>query len=154
MSAYAALAEYYDELTGDVPYNDFADYYERLFREYSVEVGLVLEHDEGGHELGDRGRRRRDVRVLFVEGLAGFGAVEHGFEAVDFLTQGGRLEGEGADRAGQDCQRETEQAADGHGGSPFVSLHGYWNDSIIIHLLRPGFKRRQAAAGFFARRAL
>lgn len=40
MSAYAALAEYYDELTGDVPYNDFADYYERLFREYSVEVGL------------------------------------------------------------------------------------------------------------------
>lgn len=43
MSAYAALAEYYDELTGDVPYNDFADYYERLFREYSVEVGLVLD---------------------------------------------------------------------------------------------------------------
>ena len=43
MSAYAALAEFYDELTRDVPYRAFADYYERLFKEYTIEVGLVLD---------------------------------------------------------------------------------------------------------------
>ena len=43
MSAYAALAGFYDELTRDVPYPAFADYYERLFKEYTIEVGLVLD---------------------------------------------------------------------------------------------------------------
>ncbi len=43
MSAYAALAEHYDALTRDVPYGAFADYYERLFKEYSIEAGLVLD---------------------------------------------------------------------------------------------------------------
>lgn len=33
MSAYEALAQWYDELTGDVPYEEFADYFERIFRE-------------------------------------------------------------------------------------------------------------------------
>lgn len=43
MSAYAALAEFYDTLTRDVPYGAFADYYERLFAEHSLEVGLLLD---------------------------------------------------------------------------------------------------------------
>lgn len=43
MCAYAALAEHYDELTRDVPYAAFADYYGHLFKEHKIEVGLVLD---------------------------------------------------------------------------------------------------------------
>ena len=33
MNCYASLASWYDQLTGDVPYNAFADFYEAAFRE-------------------------------------------------------------------------------------------------------------------------
>ena len=43
MSSYGALAWYYDELTRDVPYELFADYYERLFAEDGGEFRLLLD---------------------------------------------------------------------------------------------------------------
>ena len=43
MSSYGALAWYYDELTRDVPYELFADYYERLFAEDGGEFKLLLD---------------------------------------------------------------------------------------------------------------
>ena len=43
MTAYSALAAWYDELTRDVPYGAFADYYERLFAEHGGETKLLLD---------------------------------------------------------------------------------------------------------------
>jgi SAM-dependent methyltransferase len=43
MGAYRALAEYYDELTADVPYGAFADYYERIFAENGLSVRSILD---------------------------------------------------------------------------------------------------------------
>ena len=43
MSAYFALAEFYDSLTTDVPYVRFADYYEEIFRRCGLEVKTVLD---------------------------------------------------------------------------------------------------------------
>lgn len=43
MTAYSSLASWYDELTRDVPYAGFADYYERLFRTAGGETRLVLD---------------------------------------------------------------------------------------------------------------
>ena len=47
MSSYGALAWYYDELTRDVPYELFADYYERLFAEDGGGSGLWLDPCSG-----------------------------------------------------------------------------------------------------------
>jgi ubiquinone/menaquinone biosynthesis C-methylase UbiE len=41
--AYAALARYYDELTRDVPYGRFADFYEDLFRSGGLNVKAILD---------------------------------------------------------------------------------------------------------------
>jgi SAM-dependent methyltransferase len=41
--AYSALARYYDALTGDVPYDQFADFYEALFRLENVSVRSILD---------------------------------------------------------------------------------------------------------------
>ncbi len=43
MSAYASLAPFYDALTRDVPYGEFADFYELLFKKYGVEPRLLLD---------------------------------------------------------------------------------------------------------------
>lgn len=43
MSAYASLAPFYDDLTRDVPYGAFADFYERIFKEYGVKPRLLLD---------------------------------------------------------------------------------------------------------------
>lgn len=43
MRAYSGLAARYDELTLDVPYSQYADYYERVFAEYGVDASLVLD---------------------------------------------------------------------------------------------------------------
>ena len=43
MSAYDSLARYYDELTTDVDYNAFADYYEAIFRRLKINVKTVLD---------------------------------------------------------------------------------------------------------------
>lgn len=43
MTAYSSLAAWYDELTRDVPYPAFADYYEGLFRARGGETGLILD---------------------------------------------------------------------------------------------------------------
>ncbi len=43
MGAYRALAEYYDELTADVPYGAFADYYERIFAKNGLAVHSILD---------------------------------------------------------------------------------------------------------------
>ena len=43
MSAYAALAEYYDILTRDVPYGKIADYYETLFDRCDNPVKTILD---------------------------------------------------------------------------------------------------------------
>jgi SAM-dependent methyltransferase len=43
MSSYETLAGYYDDLTRDVPYEEFADYYERVFSEDGGEHSLLLD---------------------------------------------------------------------------------------------------------------
>lgn len=43
MSAYGPLARWYDLLTRDVPYTEFADYYEEVFKARSVTVETVLD---------------------------------------------------------------------------------------------------------------
>ena len=43
MSSYVALAEWYDRLTGDVPYAEFADFYEAEFRRDGGEFRLLLD---------------------------------------------------------------------------------------------------------------
>ena len=43
MSCYRFLAPWYDKLTGDVPYGDFADFYEAEFRHSGGEFKLLLD---------------------------------------------------------------------------------------------------------------
>lgn len=43
MSCYGPLAAWYDQLTGDVPYGDFADYYEELFYRDGGEFHTLLD---------------------------------------------------------------------------------------------------------------
>ena len=43
MSAYDALAPWYDDLTADVPYAAYADFYERVFKEDGGEFRLLLD---------------------------------------------------------------------------------------------------------------
>lgn len=43
MSCYGPLAAWYDQLTGDVPYGEFADYYEKLFTADGGEFQLLLD---------------------------------------------------------------------------------------------------------------
>lgn len=43
MSCYRALAPWYDRLTGDVPYERFADFYEAAFRQTGGEFKLLLD---------------------------------------------------------------------------------------------------------------
>ena len=43
MSAYGFLADIYDSLTGDVPYEEFADYYEGIFAESEKKICTVLD---------------------------------------------------------------------------------------------------------------
>ena len=41
--AYGALAPWYDSLTVDIPYEQFADYYEERFRRHGTEIRTVLD---------------------------------------------------------------------------------------------------------------
>lgn len=43
MSAYVGLARWYDDLTGDVPYEQFADYYEQQFQRVGKKVSTLLD---------------------------------------------------------------------------------------------------------------
>ena len=43
MSCYGSLAAWYDQLTEDVPYTDFADYYEKEFEKNGGEFNLLLD---------------------------------------------------------------------------------------------------------------
>ena len=43
MSSYGALARWYDQLTGDVDYGEFADYYEAEFARDGGEFRLLLD---------------------------------------------------------------------------------------------------------------
>lgn len=43
MGAYLDLAPWYDDLTRDVPYEQFADYYERQFRSWGKSVNTLLD---------------------------------------------------------------------------------------------------------------
>ena len=43
MSAYGPLAKWYDFLTRDVPYSEFADFYEKVFKQRSVTVETILD---------------------------------------------------------------------------------------------------------------
>ena len=43
MSCYGPLAAWYDQLTGDVPYEEFADFYEAEFRQDGGEFRLLLD---------------------------------------------------------------------------------------------------------------
>lgn len=41
--AYSSLPAFYDRLTGDVPYMEFADFIEAIFAEYGVEAKILLD---------------------------------------------------------------------------------------------------------------
>ena len=43
MSSYSFLAEFYDELTRDVPYDRIADFYEKVWDSYGVKPATVLD---------------------------------------------------------------------------------------------------------------
>ena len=43
MNCYGPLAAWYDQLTGDVPYEQFADYYEAEFARSGGEFRLLLD---------------------------------------------------------------------------------------------------------------
>lgn len=43
MSSYGSLAKWYDSLTEDVPYTEFADFYERIFAERGKSVKTVVD---------------------------------------------------------------------------------------------------------------
>ena len=43
MSSYSSLAAWYDQLTGDVPYSAFADFYEAEFARTGGEFRLLLD---------------------------------------------------------------------------------------------------------------
>lgn len=43
MSSYGTLADWYDDLTRDVPYAEFVDYYERVFAEQGIQPKLILD---------------------------------------------------------------------------------------------------------------
>lgn len=43
MNAYSSLARHYDSLTQDVPYGKMADYYEKLFMLYGLQVKTILD---------------------------------------------------------------------------------------------------------------
>lgn len=58
MSAYNALAPWYDYLTGDVPYDDFCDFYEREFARDGGEFHLLLDLGCGTGTLISRMIRR------------------------------------------------------------------------------------------------
>ena len=59
MSCYGPLAAWYDELTGDVPYSSFADFYEKEFRKNGGEFRLLLDLFCGTgtltYEMAERG---------------------------------------------------------------------------------------------------
>ena len=43
MEAYTNFAEVYDTFMDNVPYDEWADYIERMLKEYQISDGLVLE---------------------------------------------------------------------------------------------------------------
>ncbi|MDO4983267.1 MAG: class I SAM-dependent methyltransferase [Eubacteriales bacterium] len=59
MSCYGPLASWYDSLTGDVPYSEFADFYEKQFAYHGGEYRLLLDLFCGTgtltFEMADRG---------------------------------------------------------------------------------------------------
>ena len=43
MEAYSSLSAFYDKFTEDVPYEEFADYYEKLFEKYGLHIRSILD---------------------------------------------------------------------------------------------------------------
>ena len=43
MSSYVSLAKYYDNLTTDVPYGTFADFYEQIFKRFDLKPVTILD---------------------------------------------------------------------------------------------------------------
>ena len=43
MSSYVSLAKFYDNLTTDVPYGTFADFYEEIYRKFSISPHSILD---------------------------------------------------------------------------------------------------------------
>ena len=43
MDAYHALSGFYDSLTTDIPYDQFADFYEEIFQQHPGEFGMLLD---------------------------------------------------------------------------------------------------------------
>ena len=66
MSCYRFLAPWYDKLTGDVPYGDFADFYEAEFRHSGGEFKLLLDLCCGTGTL-TCGLARRGYEMIAVD---------------------------------------------------------------------------------------
>ncbi len=69
MSAYDSLARYYDELTRDVDYEAFADYYERVFKKLGLTVGTILDLACGTGSLTSV-LAKRGYEMIAVDGSA------------------------------------------------------------------------------------
>ena len=67
MSCYGALASWYDLLTGDVPYSEFADFYEKRFAENGGEFKLILDLFCGTGTLTGE-MARRGYELIAVDG--------------------------------------------------------------------------------------
>ena len=69
MNAYMGLARFYDDLTGDVPYELFADYYENKFRQRNKQVHTLLDFACGTGTLTCM-MARRGYEMIAVDGSA------------------------------------------------------------------------------------
>ncbi len=69
MSAYDSLARFYDELTQDVDYEAFADYYERIFSRLGLKVTTVLDLACGTGSLSSV-MAQRGYEMIAVDGSA------------------------------------------------------------------------------------
>ena len=83
MNAYMGLARFYDDLTGDVPYEAFAHYYENKFRERGKSVKTLLDFACGTGTLTCMMARRGYEMIavdaseeMLMEAMSKMGSVE------------------------------------------------------------------------------
>jgi SAM-dependent methyltransferase len=67
MNIYSGFADYYDRLTDNVPYEKWADYYERIFRKYRKKPHMILDLACGTGSLSKL-LAERGYEVIGVDG--------------------------------------------------------------------------------------
>jgi len=77
MDAYTSFAQVYDLFMDNVPYKEWADYLDKLFKEYGIEDGLLLDLGCGTGKL---------TRLLAEKGYDMIG-VDYSFEMLDIARE-------------------------------------------------------------------